>query len=205
MEVVFLIGLFIIVIVVIQTIGDIVKRKYQFEDRTDISQETLAQNQADLNALQKSADEMKEYLTALYIQQHDEKLHVDEDARIRNLHGAAAALIKQESGESSECEQSLGVNRAEDGSVPDDTLGEQQQQGQSDEKQQYNRAVGFINSRYPETTRITSQKEISQPYYWADDDHDGYYMGDSEDFDMDSLAAEGLGGDEIDWDSHDYE
>ena len=69
----------------------------------------------------------------------------------------------------------------------------------------YNRAVGFINSRYPETTRITSQKEISQPYYWADDDHDGYYMGDSEDFDMDSLAAEGLGGDEIDWDSHDYE
>ena len=53
MEVAFLIGLFIIVIVVIQTIGDIVKRKYQFEDRTDISQETLAQNQADLNALQK--------------------------------------------------------------------------------------------------------------------------------------------------------
>ena len=68
------IGLFVIVIVVIRTIGDIVKRKYQFENRTDVSQEALAQIQADLNTLQKSVDEMKEYLTDLYIQQHDEKL-----------------------------------------------------------------------------------------------------------------------------------
>ena len=74
MEVVFFVGLFIVVIVAIQTIGDIVKRKYQFENRTDVSQETLAQIQADLNVLQKSVDEMKEYLTDLYIQQHDEKL-----------------------------------------------------------------------------------------------------------------------------------
>lgn len=71
MEVVFFIGLFIVVIVAIQTIGDIVKRKYEFENRTDVSQEALAQIQADLNALQKSVDEMKEYLTDLYIQQHD--------------------------------------------------------------------------------------------------------------------------------------
>ncbi len=71
MEVVFFIGLFIVVIVAIQTIGDIVKRKYQFENRSDVSQEALAQIQADLNALQKSVDEMKEYLTDLYIQQHD--------------------------------------------------------------------------------------------------------------------------------------
>ena len=74
MEVVFFVGLFIVVIVAIQTIGDIVKRKYQFDNRTDVSQETLTQIQADLNALQKSVDEMKEYLTDLYIQQHDEKL-----------------------------------------------------------------------------------------------------------------------------------
>ena len=74
MEVIFFIGLFIVVIVAIQTIGDIVKRKYQFENRTEVSQEALTQIQADLNALQKSVDEMKEYLTDLYIQQHDEKL-----------------------------------------------------------------------------------------------------------------------------------
>ena len=74
MEVIVFIGLFIVVIVAIQTIGDIVKRKYQFENRTDVSQEALTQIQSDLNALQKSIDEMKEYLTDLYIQQHDEKL-----------------------------------------------------------------------------------------------------------------------------------
>ena len=74
MEVVVFIGLFIVVIVAIQTIGDIVKRKYQFENRSDVSQDALAQIQADLNALQKSVNEMKEYLTDLYIQQHDEKL-----------------------------------------------------------------------------------------------------------------------------------
>ena len=74
MEVIFFVGLFIVVIVAIQTIGDIAKRKYQFENRTDVSQEALAQIQADLNALQKSVDEMKEYLTDLYIQQHDEKI-----------------------------------------------------------------------------------------------------------------------------------
>lgn len=74
MEVVFFVGLFVVVIVAIQTIGDIVKRKYQFENRTDVSQEALTQIQANLNALQKSVDEMKEYLTDLYIQQHDEKL-----------------------------------------------------------------------------------------------------------------------------------
>ena len=74
MEVVFFVGLFIVVIVAIQTIGDIVKRKYQFENRSEVSQDALTQIQADLNALQKSIDEMKEYLTDLYIQQHDEKL-----------------------------------------------------------------------------------------------------------------------------------
>ena len=74
MEVVFFIGVFIVVIVAIQTIGDIVKRRYEYENRTEVSQEAFAQIQADLNALQKSVDEMKEYLTDLYIQQHDEKL-----------------------------------------------------------------------------------------------------------------------------------
>ena len=73
MEIVF-VGLFIVVIVAIKTIGDIVRRKYQFENRTDVSQEALTQIQADINGLKKSVDEMKEYLTDLYIQQHDEKL-----------------------------------------------------------------------------------------------------------------------------------
>lgn len=73
MEVIVFVGLFIVVIVAIQTIGDIVKRKYQFENRTDVSQEALTQIQTDLNALQKSVDEMKEYLTDLYIQQHDKR------------------------------------------------------------------------------------------------------------------------------------
>ena len=73
MEVVFFVGLFVVVIVAIQTIGDIVKRKYQFENRTDVSQEVLTQIQTDLNALQKSVDEMKEYLTDLYIQQHEKR------------------------------------------------------------------------------------------------------------------------------------
>ena len=44
MEVIFFVGLFIVVIVAIQTIGDIVKRKYQFENRADVSQEALTQN-----------------------------------------------------------------------------------------------------------------------------------------------------------------
>ena len=68
------IAFMVIAIVAITTIGKIVKTKYQFENRTEVSQEALAQIQADLNALQKSVDEMKEYLTDLYIQQHDEKL-----------------------------------------------------------------------------------------------------------------------------------
>ena len=74
LELIFFIGLCIVVIVAIQTIGDIVKRKYQFKNRAEVSQDALAQIQADLNALKKSVDEMKEYLTDLYIQQHDEKL-----------------------------------------------------------------------------------------------------------------------------------
>ena len=72
---------------------------------------------------------------------------------------------------------------------------------------QYHRAVEFINTRYPGTARVASQEDASEPEYriegydWADD----YYLGDSEAFDTYSLAPEGLGGDEIDWDSHDYE
>ena len=74
-EIVF-IGAFIMVvtIVAINNIGGVLKKKYQLDSRDKVSQEALAQIQADLNALQKSVDEMKEYLTDLYIQQHDEKL-----------------------------------------------------------------------------------------------------------------------------------
>lgn len=73
-ETIVFIGVFVIVIVAIRTIGGIAKRKYQFENRTDFNQETLVGIQSDLNALQKSVAEMKEYLTDLYIQQHDDKL-----------------------------------------------------------------------------------------------------------------------------------
>ena len=74
-EIVF-IGAFIMVvtIVAINNISGVLKKKYQFNSGDKVSQEALTQIQADLNALQKSVDEMKEYLTDLYIQQHDEKL-----------------------------------------------------------------------------------------------------------------------------------
>ena len=71
LETIFFIGVFVIIIVVIQTIGDLVRRRYQFENRTDVNQETLLEIQADLKMLQKSVAEMQEYLTDLYIQQHD--------------------------------------------------------------------------------------------------------------------------------------
>lgn len=74
MEIVFFVGLFIVIIVAIQTIGDIVKKKYESKNRNEVSEEVLAQIQVDLNALQKSVNEMKEYLTDLYIQQHDDRL-----------------------------------------------------------------------------------------------------------------------------------
>ena len=72
-ETIFFIGLFIIVIVALNNISDIVKKKYQFDKGDKVSQEAIAQVQADLNALQKSVNEMKEYLTDLYIQQHDKR------------------------------------------------------------------------------------------------------------------------------------
>ncbi len=67
------VGIFIIALVAINNISDIVKKRYEFEKRTQASPEALTQIQADLNALQKSVDEMKEYLTDLYIQQHDKR------------------------------------------------------------------------------------------------------------------------------------
>ena len=62
----------IIAVVAITTVGGIMKKKYESGD--SVNQNALVQIQADLNELKKSVDEMKEYLTDLYIQQHDEKL-----------------------------------------------------------------------------------------------------------------------------------
>lgn len=72
-EIVF-VGAFIMVvaIVAINNVGGVLKKK--FESGDNVSQDALMQIQADLNALKKSVDEMKEYLTDLYIQQHDEEL-----------------------------------------------------------------------------------------------------------------------------------
>ena len=72
---------------------------------------------------------------------------------------------------------------------------------------QFHREAELINSTYPGTAKIISPEDTAEAesriegYDWAD----GYYLEDSEIFDTNSLAAEGLGGDEIDWDSHDYE
>ena len=72
---------------------------------------------------------------------------------------------------------------------------------------QFRREAELINARYPGTAKIISPEDTSEAehriegYDWVD----GYYLEDSEIFDANSLAAEGLGGDEIDWDSHDYE
>ena len=59
-------------VLVIVTIGDIIKKR--IEGKGKASRNEQARLQADINGLRKHVDEMKEYLTDLYIQQHDEKL-----------------------------------------------------------------------------------------------------------------------------------
>ena len=56
----------------VKTIGDIFRKRVEHKGKA--SQNEQVQMQADINALKKSVDEMKEYLADLYIQQHDQKL-----------------------------------------------------------------------------------------------------------------------------------
>ena len=62
----------IIAIVLITTIGGIFRQKYDTKGKAGGGD--LAQIQADLEELKKNVAEMKEYLTDLYIQQHDQQL-----------------------------------------------------------------------------------------------------------------------------------
>ncbi|MBI1923173.1 hypothetical protein HYR99_02870 [Candidatus Poribacteria bacterium] len=62
----------VVAIVAITTIGSIFKKRY--DRKRGASPEALAQIQADLNELKKSIAEIREYITDMYIQQHDQKL-----------------------------------------------------------------------------------------------------------------------------------
>ena len=69
--------LFMLVLVVaIVTIGDIIKKRDALDSRKTDSDE-LAQIQADLNELKKRVVDIQEYVTDLYIQQHDHKQQDD--------------------------------------------------------------------------------------------------------------------------------
>ena len=72
------------------------------------------------------------------------------------------------------------------------------------------RAAEFINSRFPGTTRIASQENIPETKYRIEDYHqadvsDRDFFEEDVGYGIHSFAPEGLGGDEIDWDSHDYD
>ena len=62
----------VVAIVAISTIGSIFKKRY--DHKRNPNPETLAQIQADLNELKKHVAEIREYVTDLYIQQHDQRL-----------------------------------------------------------------------------------------------------------------------------------
>ena len=62
----------VVAIVAITTIGSIFKKRY--DHKRGASPEALEQIQADLNELKKQVAEIREYVTDLYIQQHDQKL-----------------------------------------------------------------------------------------------------------------------------------
>ena len=60
-------------VLLIATVGDIIRKR--IEHKSKASQNERARLQADLNDLKKSVDEMKEYFTDLYIQQHNQMLN----------------------------------------------------------------------------------------------------------------------------------
>ena len=61
----------VVMIVIIATIGDILKQRYRYRGE---NKEALTQIQADLNELKKRVAEIQEYITDMYIQQHDQRL-----------------------------------------------------------------------------------------------------------------------------------
>ncbi len=63
---------FAMTVLVVATVGDIIRKRIEHKGKA--SPNGQEQMQADINALKKSVDEIKEDLTDLYIQQHDDKL-----------------------------------------------------------------------------------------------------------------------------------
>ena len=64
---------FTVSILVIAIVSDIIRKR--IEHKRKASQNEQARLQADLNDLKKNVDEMKEYLTDLYIQQDNQSLN----------------------------------------------------------------------------------------------------------------------------------
>jgi hypothetical protein len=62
----------IVAIVFITTVGGIFQKKY--DNKNKVGNADLAKIHADLEELKKSVAEMKEYITDMYIQQHDQRL-----------------------------------------------------------------------------------------------------------------------------------
>ena len=61
----------VVMIVIVATIGDIFKKRYEYKGA---NREALSQIQADLNELKKHIVEIREYITDIYIQLSDQKL-----------------------------------------------------------------------------------------------------------------------------------
>lgn len=59
-------------IIAIAVISDLIRRKIERKDKA--GKADSVQMQADLNELKKGMSEIREYVTDLYIQQHDKKL-----------------------------------------------------------------------------------------------------------------------------------
>lgn len=66
----------LVLVVAIVTIGDIIKKRDALNSHK-IDSDELAQIQADLNELKKRVVDIQEYVTDLYIQQHDRKQQDD--------------------------------------------------------------------------------------------------------------------------------
>ena len=64
---------FTVSILVIAIVSDIIRKQIEYKRKA--SQNEQARLQADLNHLKKNVDEMKEYLTDLYIQQDNQSLN----------------------------------------------------------------------------------------------------------------------------------
>ena len=61
------------IVLVVVVVSDIIRKRIEYKGKA--SQNEQARLQADINNLKKNVDEMKEYLTDLYIQQDNQSLN----------------------------------------------------------------------------------------------------------------------------------